>query len=78
MTTAPKRERKPKYYLRQSFNYDGWFCICQTANNVMVAEIPRQEVAELVLGFLNDLPGSLLARARARAAYGHLSDDDTK
>lgn len=73
-----KRERKPKYYLRPSFNYDDWFCICQTANNVMVAEIPEREVAELVLEFLNDLPRGLLARYKKKAAYGHNKKDNPK
>ena len=69
-------DRKPKFYLRKSFNYDDWYCICQVSNNVMVAEIPNQELAELILEFLNELPRSIVASAKQKAIYKHLGKRD--
>lgn len=60
-----RRAKKPRYYLRQSFNYPEWWCICQIVNNVMICECPERPVAELILDFLNDIPGSILGRLRA-------------
>lgn len=61
-----RRPKKPRYYLRASFNYPEWWVICQIANNVMVCECPEKQVAELILDFLNDIPGSVLGRLRAK------------
>lgn len=60
------RERKPKYYLRASFNYSGWWCICQVSNNVVVCECSEEEIAGLLLDYLNSLPRGLMARVKAK------------
>ncbi|MCB0208029.1 MAG: hypothetical protein KDJ52_01790 [Anaerolineae bacterium] len=73
-----KKKPKPKYYLRRSFNYDDWFCICQVSNNVMVAEIPEKVVAELVLDFLNDLPRGMIERAKVGVIYKHIKKNKPK
>lgn len=52
--------------MRASFNYSEWWCICQIVNNVMVCECPEKQVAELILEFLNDIPGSILGRIKAK------------
>lgn len=49
----------PKYYLRKSFNYTEWWAICQTKNNVILAEVSSEELAELILEFVNSLPASI-------------------
>lgn len=64
--------KKPKFYLRKSFNYDDWYCICQVSNNVMVAEIPNRELAELILEFLNELPRAMVTRAKRETIYKHI------
>lgn len=50
--------KTPKYYLTQSFNYNGWWAVCQSSNNVIVAEIPSYIIAVLVRDHLNSLSWS--------------------
>ncbi len=53
------RKKKPRYYLRQSWNYDDWWAICQKKNNVMVCECTDKSIAELILEYLNALQNSV-------------------
>jgi hypothetical protein len=58
--------RKPKFYLRKSFNYKEWFCICQTSNNVMVCECPNERIAVLILDYLNGLSYNQTGRIKTK------------
>jgi len=64
---SKKRTRKPKkdkYYLRTSWNWPDWYAICQVNNNVMVCECTDLRIAELILEYLNSLPGSVTRHVR--------------
>ena len=61
----PGPARRPRYYVRPSFNNREWWMVCQVVNNVVVADCPEQKVAELITSILNDLPNYVLGRLLA-------------
>jgi len=68
---------KPKYYVRQSFTGDEWKAICITSNNVVVADVANEVLAELFLEFLNELPGKRQPHLKKKARYPSLRKKDT-
>lgn len=62
----------PKYYLRQSFTGEDWKAICISSNNVVVADVANEVIAELFLEFLNDLPGKRQPHLKKKARYPNL------
>lgn len=49
------RKIKPKFYLRKSWGRADWWMVCQSHNNILVAEIPERGHAEIILNYLNGL-----------------------
>ncbi len=68
---------KPKYYIRESYNTEGWLVICQGSNNVVIAEVANQVIADLFLEFLNELPGRRQPKVKKKAIYQHLKKKNT-
>lgn len=68
---------KPKYYLRESYNQPEWLVICQGSNNVVIAEVANQVLADLFLEFLNELPGRRQPKVKEKAMYPHLKKKNT-
>lgn len=68
---------KPKYYIRASYNHPEWLLVCQSSNNVVLAEVANQVIADLFLEFLNELPGKRQPHLKKKPMYPHLKKKNT-
>jgi len=66
MRNKKPKPKRAKYYLRQSWNWNDWYSICQVSNNVMVCECSDLNIAELLVDYLNSLPGSVTRHVKAK------------
>ena len=64
--------KKPQYYVTESKFYPDWWIVLQKSNDVVVAHVPSETIAELFTEFLNQLPGKRQPKRKRKAIYPHL------